>query len=118
MKTIVLVIAAALLAFTASAQKAVRIGANVVAANLIKKVAPVYPPEMKSEHKEGSVVLQVSISKEGVPQSMSLQSGDSEPAFVDAAIAAVKEWRYKPVLLNGEPVEVLTTVTVNFTLSQ
>lgn len=95
-----------------------RIGGNVMAAALITKVTPVYPPEMKAQGLEGTVVLQTVISKEGVPLSLNSQSSDVNRAFVDAAIDAVKQWRYKPTLLNGEPVEVITTITINFTLSQ
>ena len=98
--------------------KPMRIGGNVMAAALITKVTPVYPPDMKAQGLEGTVVLQTVISKEGVPLSLNSQSPDVNRAFVDAAIDAVKQWRYKPTLLNGEPVEVITTITVNFTLSQ
>jgi protein TonB len=96
----------------------IRIGGNVQAANLLTKVTPVYPPDMKEQRLEGVVVLQAVISKEGVPLSLDSQNADVNRAFVDAAIDAVKQWRYKPTLLNGEPVEVITTITVNFTLSQ
>jgi len=98
--------------------KPMRIGGNVMAANLITKVTPVYPPDMKAQGLEGTVVLQTVISKEGAPLSLNSQSSDVNRAFVDAAIDAVKQWRYKPTLLNGEPVEVITTITINFTLSQ
>jgi protein TonB len=81
-------------------------------------VNPIYPPDMKEQRLEGVVVLQAVISKEGVPLSLDSQNADVNRAFVDAAIDAVKQWRYKPTLLNGEPVEVITTITVNFTLSQ
>jgi TonB family protein len=109
-------------AHSAAAQDAapqrVRVGGNVAAANLITKVAPVYPADMKAQRLEGTVLLQAVISKEGVPQSLNVQNADVNRAFVDAAIDAVKQWRYRPTLLNGEPVEVITTITVNFTLAQ
>jgi protein TonB len=101
-----------------NAPKRVRVGGNVMAVNLITKVTPVYPAEMKAQRLEGTVQLQATISADGVPQSLNVQNADVDRAFVDAAIEAVKQWRYKPVLLNGEPVEVITTITVNFTLSQ
>jgi len=87
-------------------------------ANLVKKVNPVYPADMKSQGLEATVLLQTTISKEGVPSSFNSQSPDANPEFVSAAIEAVKEWRYKPTLLNGDPVEVLTTITINFTLEK
>jgi protein TonB len=118
MKSIFAVLFTTLLAFSLNAQQPIRIGGNVMSANLVKKVAPAYPPDMKAQRLEATVVLQMTISTEGVPTSFNNQSAEVNQQFVDAAIEAVKEWRYKPTLLNGEPVEVLTTVTVNFTLSQ
>ena len=96
----------------------IRVGGNVQAANLITKVSPVYPADMKEQRLEGTVVLEAVISKDGVPQSLNSQNADVNRSFVDAAIDAVKQWRYRPTLLNGQPVEVITTITVNFTLSQ
>jgi TonB family protein len=101
-----------------STPKTVRIGGNVMAANLVKKVTPAYPADMKEQRQEGTVVLQATISAEGVPTSLSSASPEVNRSFVDAAIGAVKEWRYKPTLLNGQPVEVITTIAVNFTLAQ
>jgi TonB family protein len=95
-----------------------RIGGMVMAASLIRQVRPAYPADMKAQGLEAAVVLQAVISKEGVPQSLNAQSPEVNRAFVDAAIEAVRQWRYKPTLLNGEPVEVITTITINFTLSQ
>jgi protein TonB len=118
MKSIFAVLFTMFLALTLSAQKPVRIGGNVAAANLVKKVTPAYPAEMKAQRLEASVLLQTTISTEGVPTSFNNQSPEVNQQFVDAAIEAVKEWRYKPTLLNGDPVEVITTITINFTLSQ
>ncbi len=115
MKSILAVI---VLALTLSAQKPALIGGNVMAQNVVKKVTPVYPPEMKAQHQEATVVLRTTISIEGVPTSFSNQSTEVNQQFVEAAIEAAKEWRYKPTLLNGDPVEVTTTITINFTLSQ
>jgi TonB family protein len=89
----------------------VRIGANVAANNLISKVEPVAPPGS-----QGVVVLEVEISKEGVVDSVRVINGTSP--LSDAAVAAVKQWRYKPVLLNGEPTSVVTTINVNFGSAQ
>jgi protein TonB len=118
MKSIFAVVFTMFLALGLYAQQPVRVGGNVMSASLVKKAAPIYPSDMKAQGLEASVVLQTTISTEGVPSSFSLQSAGVNQEFVDAAIEAVKEWRYKPTLLNGEPVEVLTTVTINFTLSK
>ena len=118
MKSIFAIAFTMLLALTASAQAPQRIGGNVMAAALEKKVTPAYPAEMKAQGLEAAVVLGITISTEGVPTSFNNQTAGVNQQFVDAAIAAVKDWRYKPTLLNGNPVEVLTTVTINFTLSQ
>jgi TonB family protein len=102
----------------APGNKPVRIGGAVMAANLITKVTPAYPADMKEQRQEATVVLQATISKDGVPQSLSVETTDVNRSFIDAAIEAVKQWRYRPTLLNGEPVEVITNITINFTLSQ
>ncbi len=115
MKTILLGL---VLTLGLSAQAPMRIGGNVMQASLLKKVAPAYPSEMKAQGLEAAVVLEVRISAEGVPESINVQSADVNKVFSGAAIDAVKEWRYKPVLLNGQPVAVITTVTVNFTLAR
>ena len=110
----------ALLAVAAVAQShaPIRVGGNVQAANLIQKVTPEYPAAMKAQRMEATVVLSVTISTEGVPSAISVQSTEVDREFTDAAMEAVKQWRYKPTLLNGEPVDVLTTVQVNFTLQR
>ena len=119
MKKTLAVVFTMLLALCLSAQQAPqRIGGNVMAAGLVKKVTPVYPSDMKAQRQEATVVLGITISTEGVPTSFNNQSTSVDQQFVNAAMEAVKEWRYKPTLLNGSPVEVLTTVTINFTLSQ
>jgi len=92
----------------------IRVGGNVQAANLIRKVVPVYPADAKNAGIQGTVRFQVIIGKYGQVQDVQLVSGD--PALVQAAKDAVQQWVYKPTLLNGEPVEVVTTVDVNFTL--
>lgn len=98
--------------------KPIRVGGNVMQANLASRVVPVYPADMKAQGLEAVVQLQAVISKEGIPQSLNVVSTDVNRAFIDAAIEAVKQWRYKPTLLNGEPVEVITRIDINFTLSQ
>jgi protein TonB len=81
---------------------------------LIKKVAPVYPPRAMHTHVQGSVQLLATISKDGDITTVTLLSG--EPVLARAAIDAVKQWKYKPYLLNGRPMEIQTQITVNFTL--
>jgi len=109
-------LAASFMAGAADPPQKIRVGGAVQAANLISKVDPVYPPEAKQSGTQGTVRLAVDISPEGKVVSVNAQSGPD--VLVQAAVEAVKQWTYKPVLLNGEPVEVLTTVDVNFTLSQ
>jgi protein TonB len=94
----------------------IRVGGNVQAANLIRKVTPVYPPLAKQARVQGTVRFTAVISKDGTIQQLSMVSG--HPLLVQAAQDAVKQWLYKPTLLNGEPVEVVTQIDVNFTLSQ
>jgi TonB family protein len=92
----------------------IRVGGNVEAANLIKKVVPKYSKEAKKAGIQGTVRFQVIIGKDGHVQSVQLVSGD--PALVQAAQDAVQQWVYRPTLLNGQPVEVVTVIDVNFTL--
>ena len=93
----------------------VRVSQGVSTGLLIRKVNPNYPPLARQARIQGTVVLQAEISKSGDIQNLRLISG--HPMLAPSAIEAVKQWKYKPYLLNGEPVEVETTVQVNFTLS-
>jgi periplasmic protein TonB len=93
----------------------VRVSQGVSTGLLIKKTQPNYPPLARQARIQGTVVLQAEISKNGDIQNLRLISG--HPMLAPAAIEAVKQWKYKPYLLNGEPVEVETQVQVNFTLS-
>ena len=81
---------------------------------LIKKVPPSYPPNALRMHIEGAVELMATITKSGVIAQIKVLSGD--PQLTKAATDAVKQWKYKPYLLNGEPVEIQTQITVNFKL--
>jgi TonB family protein len=92
----------------------IRVGGNVEAANVITQVAPHYPAEAKQAGLQGTVKLQALIGKDGTVQDLQVLSG--EPVLADAAVDAVRQWVYKPTLLAGEPVEVQTTIDVNFTL--
>jgi periplasmic protein TonB len=93
----------------------VRVSQGVQAGLLIRKVQPAYPPLARQARIQGSVLLQAEISKDGSIENLRLISG--HPMLAPAAIEAVKQWKYRPYILNGEPVEVETQVTVNFTLS-
>jgi protein TonB len=94
----------------------IRVPAQVAEANLVHDVAPQYPPEAGRERIEGTVVLMAAIAKDGTVRDVRVESG--LPLLAQAAIDAVKQWRYKPYLLNGEPVEVDCHITINFTLSR
>ncbi len=93
----------------------IRVGGNVLAANLIKNVQPFYPPLARQANIEGVVRFTVIIGKDGSVLNVQLVSG--HPLLVAAAVEAVKQWAYQPTLLNGNPVEVITQVDVSFSLS-
>jgi TonB family protein len=95
----------------------IRVGGNVQAANLIYQVRPVYPPSAQNSGVEGTVVLEGIIGVDGSSQSLRVL-GSIDPDLTAAAMEAVRQWRYRPTLLNGEPVEVLTTISVDFKLTQ
>src|SRR6267142_5042821 len=94
----------------------IRVGGNVQAAMAIRAPKPAYPPLAKQARIQGVVRLNAIIGKDGTIQDLKAASG--HPLLVPAALEAVKQWLYKPTLLNGEPVEVVTVIDVNFTLSQ
>ncbi len=94
----------------------VRVSQGVMAERVISKVPPDYPPDAQQARIQGTVVLRVNIDKEGNVSNIQLISG--HPILAPAAINSVKQWKYKPYLLNGTPVEVETQVTVNFTLAR
>ena len=93
----------------------VRVSTGVAERLLVKRVNPDYSKDLRKKRIQGMVVLKVRISKDGDVIDMKLVSG--HPALAQAAIDAVKQWKYKPYLLNGEAVEVETQVLVNFTLA-
>lgn len=82
---------------------------------LIRQIKPIYPHMAIVTRTQGSVVLQAMISRSGSIESLEVLSG--HPLLVNAAVEAVKQWHYRPFLLNGEPMEVQTRITVNFTLN-
>ncbi len=94
----------------------IKIGGSVQQTKLIQQPRPVYPPEAKAARVQGAVKLTAVIGKDGTVQRLEVISGD--PLLVPSALEAVKQWVYEPTLLNGNPVEVVTEIDVNYTLSK
>lgn len=95
--------------------KMVRVSQGVSTGLLVHKVTPQYPFIAKQARVQGSVLLRAVIGKDGKVENVQVESGS--PLLASAAENAVKQWRYKPYVLDGNPVEVETTVTVNFNLA-
>jgi protein TonB len=98
----------------AAAPNRIKVGGDVQSASLVKQVTPEYPGIAKSAHVAGTVTLHAIISKDGSIERLEYVSGP--PLLMASAMSAVKEWRYRPTMLNGQPVEVDTTVQVVFSL--
>lgn len=96
-------------------QAPVHVSSGVASGYLIRRVNPEYPKKARKQHIQGTVILTAKIDKNGDIADLTVVSGD--PLLAKAAIAAVKQWKYKPYFWQGKPVEVDTTVQVNFTLS-
>jgi TonB family protein len=79
-------------------------------------VKPVYPEALQLQGIEGTILLQAVIAKDGGLSALTVMNALANPELSKAAVDAVKQWRYEPSLLNGNPVEVATTITVNFKL--
>jgi protein TonB len=94
----------------------IRVGGSVIAAKLIYQPMPEYPQLAKMTHTEGAVELEAVIGKDGTIEELKVLRG--HPLLVKAALDAVRQWRYQPTLLNGEPIEVVTEVTVSFKLGE
>ena len=92
----------------------VRVSSGVAQGLLVHQVKPAYPTLAVQARIQGTVVLQAVIAKDGTVQDLRVVSG--HPLLVQAALDAVRLWRYKPYLLNDQPVEVDTQINVNFTL--
>ncbi|HSE48565.1 MAG TPA: TonB family protein [Terriglobales bacterium] len=92
----------------------VRVSGGVTAGNLVYGPKPPYPAIARTARVQGAVVLHAIISKTGTIENLQVVSG--HPMLTQSAMEAVRQWKYKPYYLNGEPVEVDTTITVNFTL--
>jgi periplasmic protein TonB len=93
-----------------------RVGGAVQAAKLVNKVQPIYPPLARQTRISGTVKLHAIIGKNGAVEQLQVVSG--HPLLVQSALDAVKQWRYQPTLLNGDPVEVDTEIDVIFSLAQ
>jgi len=98
-----------------SVVRRIRVGGNAQATNLLERVIPIYPPEAKQQRIQGTVRFTATIGKDGHVMNLDVMSGD--PILAKAAMEAVQQWIYRPALLNGNPVEVVTQIDVNFTLS-
>jgi TonB family protein len=101
---------------TPTSSRPLRVSAGVSPAMLIRHAQPVFPPTARDQGIQGSVTLEAIIDKAGFVRDTPLVLGQAPPEFVQAALDAVKQWQYAPARLNGEPVDVLTEITVNFTL--
>ncbi len=112
---LVIIVLSGAMAQVGLAAARVRVSEGFMQTLLLKKVDPVYPSVAREDRIEGSVVLQVNISKSGDVENIQQVSG--HPMLAPAAVHAVKQWKYAPYKLNGEPVAVQTKVSVNFSLS-
>lgn len=102
---------------SSGARQRIQVGGNVQKARLTNHVAPRYPPDARSQGVGGTVLIEAVISPEGVPSNLELRNSLVDPRLAQAAFDAVSQWRYKPTRLNGQPVEIATTVTVTFKLT-
>ena len=96
------------------APQRIRVGGNVQQAKLLNQPKPVYPPLAKQARIQGTVRFNAIIGRDGAIANLQVVSG--HPLLVPSALEAVRQWKYQPTLLNGEPVEVVTQIDVNFTL--
>jgi protein TonB len=85
---------------------------EVASTYLVQRVEPVYPEAVRQQHLEGAVVLDAVVGPDGIVREVTVISGDSQ--LTAAAVNAVRQWRYKPYLLNGSPVAFQTQITLNF----
>ena len=93
-------------------ERIVKLSPEVAKGSLIHRVEPDYPEEARKKGIQGAVVLEVHIGRDGAIQDVKVVSG--QPLLANAAIAAVKQWRFKPHKVQGQPVEMQTRVTLNF----
>jgi TonB family protein len=93
------------------------INAGITPGALLARVPPIYPPMARAARISGTVVIQAMIGKDGTIQNAKVVSSPDD-SLSQAALDAVRQWRYQPYMLNGEPVAVMTTINVGFTLNQ
>ncbi|HXW56341.1 MAG TPA: M56 family metallopeptidase [Candidatus Cybelea sp.] len=98
--------------------KRIRVGGDVEQAHIFTQVLPAYPESAKTAGVEGTVVLHAVIAKDGSLLSLRVMNGQIDPALARSAVEAVSHWRYRPTLLNGDPIEVDTTIQVTFSLTK
>src|ERR1019366_2155760 len=96
----------------------IRVGGNVQATKLIKMARPEYPAELQQLGIQGAVVMRAVISTTGELLNLEAINADVDARLVKAALDTVRQWKYQPTLLNGQPVEVVTAITVDFQLGQ
>jgi len=94
----------------------IKIGGEVQSAKVVERVQPVYPDKARTAGIDGTVILHAVIGMDGKPLSLKVMNNQIDPDLARAAVEAVSKWRYQTTLLNGEPIEVDTTIKVNFTL--
>jgi protein TonB len=95
------------------------VGGNVQPARLIFGPRPVYPPELKQQGVEGTVLIRAAISREGTTLNPRvLNAEELDPRMAQAALDCVAKWRYRPSLLNGNPMEITATISVEFELAE
>jgi TonB family protein len=104
-------------AASATPAKRLKVGGEVEGSKIVTKVQPVYPESAKKAGVQGNVNLRAVIGMDGVPLSLQVVNTDIDPDLARASIEAVSKWRYSPTLLNGQPIEVDTNVTIRFTLN-
>lgn len=100
------------------APRPIRVGGNVQASRLITQVRPVYPEDLQQTGVEGTVMMRAVISKAGTVLNPVVVNTGVNPGLAKAALEAVRQWTYQPTLLNGQPVEVLTTIDIHFQFGQ
>lgn len=117
-RLIFVLVSALLVSFAAPAQQKQRTSGKILCplptAHLIKKVEPIYPPLARQTHVSGKVTLRCVIARDGSVKEIEVIKGP--PLLIQAAIDAVSQWKYKPLILNGQAVEMETTVNVFFVL--
>jgi len=105
-------------AIPAASPQRIRVGGNVQSAKLVRQTKPAYPDDVAQLGISGTVMLRAVISTTGEPLNVEVINTTIHPGLAKAALDAVRQWRYQPTLLNGQPVEVATTIDVNFELSK